>query len=221
MLGEAGRNVRCGSCGHSWHQTPTTEDPEIESGSKLEPEQAPLVKPETPAKPDRTLDKLDEQRKRVGAAIQSIPSQRFSTFKVVGWIALLAFVGGLIAVIVAGRETIIAQAPGASRFYEMVGLQAVVGQGLELRDVISERRVVAGEDTLVIEGTIVNVSQSPQPVPRLRASLVDSDGVELASWAVSAHSTSLPPGGFTTFQANAVNPPAVGQLGLAFISAQE
>jgi len=103
----------------------------------------------------------------------------------------------------------------------MVGLEEVIGQGLDLRDVLSERRLVDGERTLVVEGTIVNVSGTPLDVPELQASMTDASGAELANWVFAAESSSLPPGGFTTFRTSAADPPADGSLSLVFINRQQ
>ena len=257
LLGEEGRAVRCGSCGHGWHQAPQPEeppevssdelelelddepeiesvptetaDPEIEIAMEPDPDPEPEPTPEPiaqlRAEPERpsavALDKLDEQRARVQARRSNVAvkTKRFSN--AIGWATLLVFVAGLAALIVGGRKEIIAYAPGTIQFYEMVGLEEVIGQGLDLRDVLSERRLVDGERTLVVEGTIVNVSGAPRDVPELKASLTDVDGAELAYWIFAADSSSLPPGGFTTFQTSAVDPPADGSLSLVFISRQE
>lgn len=205
LLGEAGRNVRCGSCGHNWHQTARdAASAEARSTSDI--------------RPDPSLDKLDEQRKRVQArraiAKREIASRSSSG---VGWLIFLAVLVALVAGAWLGREAIIAALPGTVALYEMVGLEETVGEGLDLRDVISERRTVDGVPQLLVEGTIVNVSERPRPVPMLRASLVDADGVELSTWTFAADTQSLPPGGFTTFKTEATNPPPSGSLTLVFI----
>ena len=43
-LGEAGRRVRCASCGHVWHQEPRADPPEV-SDSAAPPPPAPLNRP--------------------------------------------------------------------------------------------------------------------------------------------------------------------------------
>lgn len=216
MLGSAGRNVRCGSCGHSWHQMPPDEVPELE----LEDEDPPAAEAGAGIRLDPTLDKLDEQRKRVVARRPAAAARDRPSAQAVGWILLLLVVAGLLAGVWFGREQIMAWAPGTVRFYEMAGLHALIGDGLELRDVVSERRVVEGESRLVVEGTIVNVSEVALPIPPIRASLIDPAGVELSQWTFGADSESLPPGGFTTFQTSAVNPPEAGNLTLVFIEAE-
>lgn len=257
LLGDEGRDVRCGSCGHGWHQAPEPDEPSVVAGEDLElelndepeiesipgpeeveepgidlttepdpePDSVPEPAAQLRAEPERpsaaALDKLDEQRARVQARQSKVAVKSTRLSGMIGWVALLVFVVALAASIVAGRKQIIAFAPGAVQFYEMVGLEEVIGQGLDLRDVLSERRLVDGERTLVVEGTIVNISGAPMDVPELQASLTDAGGAELANWVFTADSSSLPPGGFTTFRTSAVDPPADGSLSLVFINRQQ
>ncbi len=282
LLGTSGRSVRCGSCGHSWHQMPPDEDPtseleiekvveerheletegileqqdsleiedvieetdepeiadvieedgeldigdvfeqgdEIEIAAEFEEqddvEEAPRIQVKTVERKDPTLDKLDEQRERVQARSSVVTSERRPPSRAMGWIALLLLVTVLAGTLWAGKSQIMAWAPGTARFYEMVGLHGGIGQGLDLRDVVSERRIVDGERRLVVEGTIVNISGNPLQVPQIRASLTDGAGTELSQWTFTADSETLPPGGFTTFQTSTANPPDEGNLSLAF-----
>ena len=59
LLGEEGRTVRCGSCGHSWHQVPGQGEQAAASNG-----------------PDSTLDKLDEQRRRARTRRPVVTSER-------------------------------------------------------------------------------------------------------------------------------------------------
>ena len=277
LLGTNGRSVRCGSCGHSWHQKPPDDDQKPEFGAQdiveeqvdieIEEvaEEAPEPEPEVEtfaedddeleieeviegdadtgvaarfeeddadeedveprivavSRPDPTLDKLDQQRERVQARSSVVVSERRSPSQAIGWIALLLLLAVLVGVLWVGKSRIIAWAPGTVRFYEMAGLHAGVGQGLELRDVVSERRVVEGERRLVVEGTIVNISENLLQVPQIKASLTDGEGAELAQWTFAADSETLPPGGFTTFQTSTADPPDEGNLSLAFIEGDQ
>jgi hypothetical protein len=53
---------------------------------------------------------------------------------------------------------------------------------------------------LTVQGVVVNVSNSVQPVPRLVATVKDLQGTALDSWSFAAEATSLPPGGTTGFR---------------------
>ncbi len=216
LLGEAGRSVRCGNCGHSWHQTP----PAPESEASPEPSAAASLEPEPAIRPPRTdsLDKLDEQRSRRQhrAAVSSEPRP---PSRVVSW-ALLALVALVVAVaggLLVARDKVVARYPDAGAYYAMLGLSNSVGTALELRDVTSVRRTVDGEPRLIVKGVIVNKTNQTLAVPKLQASLVDPDGEPWGNWIFAADSSELPPGGVTTFETSAAQPPPEGNLNLVFI----
>ena len=214
LLGETGRSVRCGSCGHSWHQMPLA--PETEPSAE-----APLVAAAESASPERppradSLDKLDEQRGR-GQRRAAVSSKKRATSGAVGWVLLVVFVLALAGGLVAARDMIVALAPGTAVYYESLGLRQTIGTGLDLRDVTSVRRTVDGERRLIVKGVIVNTSDRSLPVPRLQASLIDSDGARLGNWIFTADSSELPPGGVTTFETTAADPPREGNLNLVFV----
>ncbi len=214
LLGETGRSVRCGNCGHSWHQMPLApeSEPSIE---------APLIAAAETATRDRppradSLDKLDEQRGR-GQRRAAVSSKKRATSRALGWVLLVVFVLALAGGLVVARDLIVALAPGTAGYYESLGLGKTIGTGLDLRDVTSVRRTVDGERRLIVKGVIVNTSDHSLPVPRLQASLVDSNGASLGNWIFTADSSELPPGGVTTFQTSAADPPREGNLNLDFV----
>ncbi|MEE8189536.1 MAG: DUF3426 domain-containing protein [Kiloniellales bacterium] len=136
-----------------------------------------------------------------------------------GWLLLLVVVAGLSGGFYFGREQIVEAAPGAVRLYALLGLPVKdVGEGLELRDVKSVRRLVDGKSVIIIEGLVANVSEKDQQVPLMRASLLDSDGEELDQWIFSAQAETLPPGGTTAFETSMQNPPRAGNLSIDFVA---
>lgn len=220
LIGTDGRTVRCGSCGHSWHQTP--RDIELDLDLVVEEEGAPGR--ETGAAADEAPEddieaRLSETRRRAKARGEAAAArEKTARFPLpVGWLVLILVVAVLVIGGIFGRSKIIALAPGTSTVFEFVGLQEAVGAGLEMKDVTSAREAVDGVNTLLIRGVIVNATDRDIAVPQLQASLVDADGVELASWTFDADSSELPPGGFTTFETSAQNPPAQGNVNLVFI----
>ncbi len=220
LIGESGRSVRCGNCGHSWQQMPL--DRKAESTVEGEPDEdiqaAAAVAAEklSRSKHSQTLDKLDEQRRR-SQRRAAVTTQKSEPSRVAGWVLLGLFVLVLLAGLVVGREQIVALAPATAPVYETLGLEEMIGEGLDLRDVTSVRRVIDGERTLIVRGVIVNLTDQPQPVPRLQASLTDGSGAEVTNWAFDADSSDLPPGGITTFQTTTRDPPREGDVSLVFI----
>ena len=134
-----------------------------------------------------------------------------------GWVLLTLFLVALVGGLVVAREKIVALAPGTAAYYERLGLQEMIGGGLDLRDVTSVRRSVDGESKLIVRGVVVNVSDRVLSVPRLQASLIDAGGAELANWIFAADSSELPPGGITTFETVTSDPPGQGNLSLVFV----
>ncbi len=134
-----------------------------------------------------------------------------------GWGLLVLFLAALIGGLVVAREKIVALAPGTAAYYERLGLREMIGEGLDLRDVNSVRRSVDGESKLIVRGVVVNVSDRARMVPRLRATLIDAEGAELANWTFRADSSELPPGGLTTFETVTADPPGQGNLKLVFV----
>jgi predicted Zn finger-like uncharacterized protein len=216
LLGETGRSVRCGNCGHSWHQTPAGPGPAAPGpASDGQPDTAAASGSDSrPARTD-SLDKLDEQRRR-SQSRPVVPEEKPRS-QVLGWTLLTLFLVALAGGLVVAREKIIALAPGTAAYYERLGLQEMIGDGLDLRDVTSVRRTVDGERKLIVQGVVVNVSDRSRSVPRLQASLIDASGVELAIWTFAADSSELPPGGVTTFETTAIDPPSEGNLSLVFV----
>ena len=70
---------------------------------------------------------------------------------------------------------------------------------------------------VMVEGVVVNVSKWPRDVPPLRASLTDSKGIELDRWTFQAADATLQPGGTTTFESVAKDPPREGNLSIDFV----
>ncbi len=220
-LGPSGRKVRCGRCGHAWHAEPGAAEAAGQS-----PPPAPLQAPEPAAPedtapddtaPDDPMPKLaafDETQQRSHAERPPPPEGKRRS-GAGGWLLVSAVVAILAAGVFFGRQQIMAWVPETTGLYAMVGLaSADPASVLELELGNSERRLVDGEQTLFVEGRIVNPTGRPQDVPPLVATLIDSGGAELKRWTFSADVNTLPPGGSAAFQTSTAEPPHQGELKL-------
>ena len=125
---------------------------------------------------------------------------------VYGWSSLLILIAVLGIGGYFGRDAIVERIPQAARLYELVGLAPTApGEGLTLEFSL-RRQEVEGQQRLIIEGVIANVSERPRPVPSLRASLIDSQGQEIMHWDFSAPTDALSPGDTTTFETSTPAP---------------
>lgn len=204
-----GRKVRCGNCGHSWRQMP----------------QAAVAEAGEAAMTITRLDEFDEARRRAAARRgPALPEPPRSPGMMIGWSLLVLLVILLVAGAWFERERIMVLVPETTRLYALVGLAGppppAVGEGLELRDVTSVRRLVDGQRTLLIEGSVVNVTDQPLGVPTMRAVLTDPQGQEITHWTFTAEGSDLPPGGITTFQTSTEDPPREGNLSLIFVEVE-
>ena len=204
QLGPSGRQVRCGSCGHSWYQA---ADDEAAAGA------APPAAQPAPVPPARS--------RRGPRPPPKAEARSGGSARLLGWILFLAVVGGLGAGLYFGRAQVVALVPAAANLYQMAGLgPPPTGITLELRDVRTVRRVVDGAQVVVVEGLVANLTDEPQPVPLLRASLTDAKGTEIETWTFPASSTTLPASGSTDFETIAKNPPSEGRILIDFVATE-
>ena len=217
LLEPNGRRVRCGRCGDGWFQAPTGA-----------PEGGAVASAEAAASTIPRLQEFDEARRRsAGARMMALTgpkvARRWPSPIAMGWTALAVVVVVLATGLLLGRDQLIAHLPETEKLYAATGLLPAaepekIGDGLELRDVRSIKRLVDGQQTLLIEGNIINASDGAKIVPKLRASVTDADGVELTHWTFSANGKDLEPGDSTTFQTSAESPAEGVNLSLIFVA---
>jgi predicted Zn finger-like uncharacterized protein len=226
VIGGAGREVRCVKCGHAWRQDPEHMRQADAGGAPPPPgpSSAPPPPPSVPARaPERWPAKPKEgpksapppeaqTSKRPSRAQRKVrpPERRRLGAAVAMWLGVLVLVvcAAAIAAYFA-RESIVQAWPEAERVYARLGLKTeVAGLGLEVRNVTTVRRLVDDARTLEIEGEVVNVSNESRPIPLLRASLKDQQGVELMDWTFDVRAGLLGPGKSQSFRTVADNPPA-------------
>ncbi len=114
-----------------------------------------------------------------------------------GLIALLIVIillGGLGAGMIFLRDMVLQYVPAMSMVYEMVGLGAPLGDGLEIRNVNSERGSSEGVDFLVLSGNIANIEDEPKPVPLIKALLFSAEGEEIQSVIQEPGKVEIPAG---------------------------
>jgi len=203
VLGAAGRVVRCAKCRHSWTQTPPVDLPR-----RLD--LVPLPPPGLPPAPNFGLPVRYHAPRR----------RRWPVA------ALAAAVAGLIvgtSVGYFGRDRIIETWPSTKRVYEMLGeFIGVPTSTLEVRDVRLVERPLAGLTVLVLEGKIVNMTDEPQLMPTLRASLLDGDKRNLFAWTFAIDQEVVGPGEIVGFRTEAINPPeSFERSQITFVSATE
>ncbi len=245
-IGSAGRKVRCGQCSHQWRALPDDSDDSGQAvEAKADKDSKAKADKDSKAKADKgseaKADKGSEAEADKGSEAEADPKAQLAAFDearrrsrserkpkaaeaklpagAVGWVIFAAVVTGLAASAVFARQQLVAWAPGAANIYALVGLPVEMppsARALSLSDVTLDRRLVDGQQTLVIVGAIVNATEEAQPVPPLVAKLIDPEGVEIERWTFEAEVDMLPARGTTRFENRTTDPPEQIKLSLDF-----
>lgn len=182
-LQPSGRMVRCATCGHSWFQKPPDDMPRSVAGA---------------GEAAGTLDTAD-----LGPRKRGFP---FAISTLALWAVLAGAVFGFGYLAYQYRVEIVRGWPQAATLYNLFGVE-VNGAGMEFRDITYAFETQEGLNVLAVHGTVLNVTDQPLPIPRVRISLRDEAGAELYAWTVVLEATRLDPGASTEFVTRLSSPP--------------
>lgn len=170
-IGEAGRKVRCASCGHQWFQEGVRE-----------PEIVMEAQPEPPRDiPDAVKPSVDAAPPVVAADAQSMREQDLIA-RVCGFFAAFLVFLTLFLMLVLFKGPVVNHFPPSVMFYELIKLAPPVpGTGLVIDQLHAQER--GGE--LVIEGRIINLTSRDIDVPPVAAYLLDEAGTVLATHPIT------------------------------------
>lgn len=181
--------MRCANCSFTWFQAP--------------PEDAPQGLDLGPSEPEPVFRGAGERRIQLPA----VPRRRFPIWNVLGWVAMVVVLAGLMVGAVSTRTQITSLWPPAARLYAMIGFPvAPTKLGLEFRNVKPTRGTENGLPTLAIDGEVVNISQVAHDVPKLRVVLRDGNDHEVQAWTISVTDEPLLPGASIPFHTSVTQP---------------
>jgi predicted Zn finger-like uncharacterized protein len=214
-LGEAGRKVRCASCGHKWWQGPELET-EVETAqvesffAAVAGENAGLEELSS-ALPSREIplaapvdDEDDGYRHRSSAASprQAVVTEATASSSAMAWGIVAAVTILLLLALYLPRAKIMAAWPNSVRLYRTVGLAPkLVGVDLEIRDARAVVQETAAGRTLTIEGEIANTGNQIRQPPDLQA-VQTNNSETVGSWIFPSGVTSLSVGKSQHFTAS-------------------
>jgi predicted Zn finger-like uncharacterized protein len=228
---EGGRQVRCASCRHSWHQEPEQAEP-VAATAPQEPEEAPSVAEHE--SDNASQDHLAEAGP--DAAIEDPNTQDFASTNTSdeapgqerGWFAppedefapfgqrddvveerggrMLPRILGLILVVALLAVAFWFLAP--TELKSRIGLAQSQSSPLELSLTRQEWGPLnSGNSLLTVSGRIINPTDETQKIPPIHAELRKKTGEVVYSWTISPPAQSLPPGGRAPFNAAKMNVP--------------
>lgn len=228
-----GRQVRCASCKHSWHQD--AEEPETlalqpeqeashERGYEAEAEVSqPSADPEgdadsedrglaTDAEPVATSEERPaETSLHDHSAMQDDEFGPFGPRDYADEPKRSALKPLLLLVLVVAAAAAAFWFLAPVEWKAKVGLAQAAGTPLQLMMTHSDRQPLeSGNELLAVTGRVINPTDRPQRVPPIRAQLRSNSGRVVYSWTIAPPAPSLAPGASATFNSAEVNVPSGG-----------
>lgn len=237
---DGGRQVRCASCRHSWHQDPepapahSTVQPEPEPEAEPGPDFGQTIDndlqeqfaPESVGNSDASPTSVDENAPATPADDAAEDHHR-------GWFAppedeFAPFgqrddvveergrgpwlkILGLIVVVALLAAAFWFLAP--AEWKSRIGLSQGDTSPLQLMLTHSQRQELAsGNVLLAVTGRVINPTDTVQSVPPIQAELRKTNGEIVHSWTIAPPARSIPPGGRAPFNSAEMNVPADGDL---------
>lgn len=228
-VGPGGRQVRCASCKHSWHQDPAP----AARAQPAAPAPAPTPAPAPAAPPAAAAPRKKAQARKVDVvapppppdvpqtALRS-PSEPLPPPEPEPQSDYDAFAHSppfrarrnparmwTIAALVAAALMIAAVA--AISYFGVPGIGASAAQAsetLKISGSAERREMASGNELLEVSGSITNVSGDVQRVPQILAELRDGQGKVVYSWQISAPASELHPKQSVNFNAAETDVPS-------------
>ncbi len=183
----------------------------VESLVSEEPTEEEAVDPEKIPDPEPIPQVL------TSADTDAAPPQKLWVKLVAASVAGIVIIGSAAGLFFA-RASIMAALPWTKSIYDKVGLSGeVLGAGLDIRGVKSDRETEGGVDILIVRGVIANISDKPRDVPLIRVALFDASGKEVQSTVVPPLKPQIEPAGNIGFRARLPDPsPLARRLEVTF-----
>ena len=195
-LGPTGRQVRCGRCKESWFQGPA--EPEAIKLEETIPEF--IIRPRTP-----------------GSNLPAIKPPPRRNLRAFGWVLLVLLVVGALAAAWYHRDTLASRIQGLDSLISGVLGPDALGSRAALE--IPRDRIAFSRDgtALVVNGVIVNNSDSERDVPELQLVLGAASGETVATHGFSARAGRVPARGSVAYETRIENvPPAAETMTVRF-----
>ena len=224
-IGAEGRTVRCAACKHSWFQEPA---PALDLDDAIEPDDARFEQPIVDAPRTAAAAPVREPAAIAEAPMHSAPdvakpvypdydafahqppfrprrnpARRWTIAAVVAGVAML---GATAAIVTNG-------APRSASALFPTGVETP----LRIVNKPIDRHDYNGNEIFAISGTVLNPTDTRQPVPDIRADLLDSQRRIVFSWMIRPEASALPPKGRVEFNSAKLDVPVNAKfLSLSF-----
>ena len=222
-----GRQVRCASCKHSWHQDAEDSAEVVADAADDESEQAteppgytpidPVAPPADPMVEPALAAPIPEADEQGDAGDWQPPAadDEFSPFAqrdATSEAGRSPMTKLLLVVLALAALAAALWFLAPSEWRSRLGLAEGPDTPLQLMMTHSDRqRLASGNELLAVTGRVINPTAESQAVPPIQAQLRSSAGKLVYSWTIAPPARTLPPGASATFNSAEVNVPAGGE----------
>ena len=167
---------------------------------------APSLVPsiESPAHPDATPD--PDEIENFAARRKRLQARRKEARRSSRWTALILVLFAFNVALVGARSEVVRFFPQTASLFAAFGLPVNL-RNLKLENMRISKEIQEGLSSLVVEGTILSVSNRPSEVPRLRFATRDTAGQEVYTWTAMPGRSILGAGEKLDFRSRFVSPP--------------
>ncbi len=219
-IGPNGRTVRCSSCSATWfissdadrlalednlHEDikAIVDNPPVPSApvQSSAPSQSEANTPaSTPAKPAvgahvQVRDKADRQRR----------NRRLAGVTMI-WMVTLSILTAAAVMGYIMRQDIVDRNPAMASLYKAFNINVKIA-GLDFESPSTSHTMIDGRPVLVINGVIINKSNTPRPIPLVELSLVNGSGDVVTEWLVELEEQEIGPKQRIPYVSQYPNPP--------------
>jgi len=198
-----GRAVKCAKCGHKWREFPPGDMPKTVPDD-ISDENASTGTAENEASEGLSIEQM--------TAGQVSPIRNQAPKKNGKWIAWLVLVLVIVAIGLGGYygRNFVAQVwPGSAGLYQslQIDVETTNNLGLEIHDLQTKSVLQNGVTTLTVSGVVKNITETPQPLPRISVALIDDKGELVYSWTTTVEMREVEPWGQVEFSTSMNQPP--------------
>lgn len=142
-------------------------------------------------------DPISQRRARLAeAGVQrgpGRPAKKPMSWAWLGWLLLLALLGGVIGGGYEKRIELVAFYPPLAKLYEQLGIpvEAAEWLGLELHNLKSATVLQEGSTKVTVSGDVVNISDRDRPLPAIRIAMRGANGLDLGAVTVKLEQNSI------------------------------
>ncbi len=202
-IGPEGRAVKCAKCGNKWREFPPGDMPKSVS-EEIPDIPAPEEAASAAAEEGLSIEQMTAAQSAKPSVAKPAKNSRW-----ISWLVLLLIVVAIVLIGFFGRNYVVQVWPSSAKLYQSLQINVDTTNllGLEIHDLTTKSVQQNGVTTLTVAGVIKNITESPQPLPRIGVSLLNEKDELVYSWTTTVEAREVAPWGQVEFSTSMNQPP--------------